>query len=59
MTQTGTTIEFTREEIVAELEKAARRIGMSVTEMLLAFRQGRLSNATKPTTYSRTSYMSR
>lgn len=42
MTLSDTAVEFTREEIVAELERAARVVNMSVPELVKSFRDGTL-----------------
>ena len=39
MTQTDTTVELTREELIAEVERAARRVfGISAAELAKAYR---------------------
>lgn len=44
MTQTDTTVEFTREEIIEQLDEAARERGLSICAMLTSFRNGSLAN---------------
>jgi len=47
MTTTDTAVEFSREEIVALLDTAAKEIGMTTPEMLCQFRRGVLKNASE------------
>ena len=43
MTQTDSTVEYTRDELVSEVDKASRRAtGLSAAELAYAYRTGKL-----------------
>jgi hypothetical protein len=43
MTQTDSAVEYTREELIAEVDKASKRTtGMSAAELAFAYRKGKL-----------------
>jgi hypothetical protein len=48
MTQTDTTVEMTREEAIAEIDRISRRVlGMSAAEFAVAYRERRIDTLTR------------
>lgn len=48
MTQTDSTVEYTRDELIAEVDAASKRAtGMSAAELACAYRTGRLQTPSR------------